>query len=546
MRAGVIDAVLGDGGDLETFERARSLGFAGVEIFTLDRGELRSPASERLAALREACDATSLEIPAFAFDDHNNGGIADADPWLAGEASDDVRVAIAWAAELGVDALLIPFFSRAELRDRADVDRAATAFRSLCPLAAEAGVTLCYEGTLPAAGIRELAARVDSPAFGCYFDLANPLRRGLDTATEIRALGELIRRVHFKDARVTSGDCPPGLGRVDFAESARALAEVGYDGWLVLETPAGPPEVVGRDLAFAHTVFPALEPALGWPRFGAFSYELSAGAWQRLGEAFQQLGLQAVQLGGELLDACVANPDEIEQGRAALAEHGVSITSLAGYRNLVAPDERKRRGNVERIERCLELAPRFGTWVVATETGSRHPEGDWTDSPENWGETAWTLLDDALERLLPVAERCGTVLALEASVKNVLRTPGQLLGLLERYPSRHLQVVCDPYNYLSSHLMPAQARFTRDFLDRFEHRFVIAHLKDVDRAGAEAGTPELGTGAFDQRPYLEFLRDRRRDLPLILEHLPLDHVPQAVRKVREALGLEVTAATLPA
>ena len=104
--------------------------------------------------------------------------------------------------------------------------------------------------------------------------------------------------------------------------------------------------------------------------------------------------------------------------------------------------------------------------------------------------------------------------------------------MLDRFPSRHLQVVLDPYNYLSRHLLPVQERVTRDFLARFEHRFVVAHLKDVGEGGAEEATPELGTGVFAQEPYLSFLAERRPDLPLILEHLPLEHVPDAARRVR--------------
>ena len=531
MKAGVMEDVLGAADDEETFARARRIGFAGAEIIP-SREQLRE--GDRVERLQRARAATGLGVPSIVLGEHSDsGGIADADRAVAERARDDVARAMDWAVALGADAILLPFFGRAELVDESDIDRAAAAFRPLCRLAGERGVTLCYEGTLPAGRILELSERVESQAFACYFDLANAVVRGLDTATEIRTLGRLVRRVHLKDTRVEPGDCPPGLGRVDFGASYEALQEIGYDGWLVLETPPGPPEVVARDLAFARSVFRSLASPDAWPRLGIFTYEFGAGEQERLVDTCRGLGLRTVQLGTSILEECLDRPDRIDSLVRLLADEGITIAALAGYRNLVAPDPVKRRANIDFLARCLELAPRFGTCVVATETGTRHPEGDWTDSPENWRPETWSLLDEAIAELLPVADRCGSILALEGSVKNVLRTAGQLIGLLERFPSRHLQVVCDPYNYLSRHLLPARERVTSDFLQSFEHRFVLAHLKDVDAGGAETGTGEFGTGVFPQRLYLNFLREQRPDLPLILEHLALEHVPRATRLLQK-------------
>ena len=135
---------------------------------------------------------TGLAVPSLVLGEHSDlGGIGDADAAVATRAADDVRLALDWSARLGADALLIPFFGRAELRDDADIERAAGAFRPLCEVAAARGVSLLYEGTLPAEPIRRLAARVESPAFGCYFDYANVVVRGMDTATELRGSATL-------------------------------------------------------------------------------------------------------------------------------------------------------------------------------------------------------------------------------------------------------------------------------------------------------------------------------------------------------------------
>ena len=434
------------------FELARRLTFAGVEL-VVGRGELDS--RDRLEQLRREKAASGLAVPSLVLGEHSDrGGIADADPAVAASARRDVEGAIGWASELDAGAILVPFFGRGELRGEADLDRAAEAFRTLCGSAGEADVVLCYEGTLPADAIHELANRVASPAFGCYFDVANVVARGMDTATEIRALGPLIRRVHFKDVKVTVGDCPPGRGWVDFAASARALEEIGYDDWIVLETPPGLPELVARDLSFARSVLPSL-PRPNWPRFGISTSDFGAGEWEGVIETCRRLGIAALELGGPLLDECLDRPDDVDSVVAALADAGIEVCALAGYGN----------ATVDFLARCLELARRFGTSVVATET---------------------RLLETSLAELVPIAEAAGAILALDAQL------PTELLGLLERFPSPHLQVVLDPYDH---------ARLTDRFLERFEHRFVLAHFQDVD---------------LPQERYLRFLATRRPDLPLVI------------------------------
>jgi sugar phosphate isomerase/epimerase len=526
-----MEHLLRGGDDAERFASARRLGFDGVEV-CVHRAELRAADRARLENLKRAKAASGLAIPSLVLIEHNNGGIASSDEAAARAARQDIGQCIEWAAELGAAVILVPFFGKGEITTEAGFARATNAFRELCPAAQKCGVTLCYEGTHSAGDIRRMAEKVGNPAFGCYFDLANVVWRGMDTATEVRGLGRLIRQVHMKETRVGPGDCRPGLGRVHYSESARALHETGYDGWIVMETPAGPPELVRRDMSFTRAVFPALKSSQPWPVLGGFPWEFKHGDLDKFIEGFRRVGLSCVQLGGELMEEALDDPDKVH---SRLESAGISIIGIAGYRNLTSPDAKKRSTNLEYLKRCLEVAPRLGTSVVATETGTYHPESDWVAVPENWGSDAWDSLCDALAQLLAVAEKHGSILALEGYVNNVLATHGHLIGVLEKFPTEHLQVMLDPFNYLSKPLLPVRERITREFLDRFESRFVIAHLKDVGADGAEKGTPEFGKGVFPFPPYLEFLRTRRPDLPLVLEHLPFDHFPAAIERLRKML-----------
>jgi sugar phosphate isomerase/epimerase len=255
VRVGILDEVLRCD---DAFACAAELGFAGIEV-VLGGGALGRP--ERVDELAEEAARTGLELPSLVLGAHNvDGGIADADPAVAAGASAQVLQALRWAPALGADVVLVPFFLASDLADDDALTRCTAALAALCPAAERAGVTLCFEGSIAAGELLTLAERVASPAFGCYFDPANLVVAGLDPAAEARALGSLIRRVHLKDTRERRGDCRLGEGRVDFAACARALAEIGYDGWVVLETPPGTPEEVAGELSFARSVFPSLRP----------------------------------------------------------------------------------------------------------------------------------------------------------------------------------------------------------------------------------------------------------------------------------------------
>lgn len=270
-----------------------------------------------------------------------------------------------------------------------------------------------------------------------------------------------------------------------------------------------------------------------WPRVGAMAHELVSqpDEPERLVSLLQRFGLQTVQLGVPLLEEVLAQKEQVARWRAQLEASALPIVAIGGYRNLVAPNATKRSAHIAFLQHCLERAPLFGTAIVATETGTRHRVSGWAPSPENQGHEAWETLCATLREVLPVAEQQGTILALEGHVNHVINTPERLAQLLEQFPTPHLQVVLDPYNYLGQDVLPQKEQVVAAFLQQFKDRFVLAHLKDVSQAGAESDTPAFGQGVFPQQLYLDFLRRERPDLPLIIEHASVDQIPKVLQKV---------------
>jgi sugar phosphate isomerase/epimerase len=288
-----------------------------------------------------------------------------------------------------------------------------------------------------------------------------------------------------------------------------------------------------------------------FPLTGAFfwSHESQPPTHRELLEVFQNAGMGAAQVGEPFVDQLAESDSFRAQFLKDFAEAGVQIVGLAAYRNITSADSKKRRENVDYVKRALALAPELGTFAVATETGTFNKDSDWAPSTENRTPKAWAAFLESTEELLTAAEASGAILAYEGYVNNIMGTLDQVTSVFEEFPSRHLGLMLDPYNYITRDLLPVADLIAEEFFERFTDRFVIAHLKDVAPLGADGvadevdvdradliGTPEFCTGVFPQQPYMRFLRDRRPDLPVIFEHLPTENLPAALRRLQALTG----------
>jgi sugar phosphate isomerase/epimerase len=215
-------------------EAAKEAGLDGVQIdLRLERDRLDIDRPGTREAYKQAMTATGLPICALMMGLLNSYPLA-GDPrvpaWL--------EQAIDAARDLGAGVILVAFFGKGDLLDPdgrpkpADVDAVVERLRAAAPRAGRAGVVLAIENYLDARQNLHLLDRVGHEAVQVYYDVYNTgVTRGYDVPAEIRALGGRIAQFHFKNGPQFLGE-----GKLQFGPIVAAIKEIGYRGWIVLET----------------------------------------------------------------------------------------------------------------------------------------------------------------------------------------------------------------------------------------------------------------------------------------------------------------------
>lgn len=255
LRLGVCDWTIGKTGDPAAFELAARLGLDGVQVSLVPKGDslaLSDPALRQvfLKAARKA----RIPIASFAIGDLNDIPLKSdprAEKWLA--------KGIDVAAAMNVKVILVPFFGKGELRnDPAGIDAVVAALKRLTPKAEARGIVLALESYLSAGDNLKILDRIGSPAARVYYDVGNSQDMGYPILDEIRQLGVHIVEVHAKDTKDLYGK-----GSMDFPAVRKALEDIGYKGWFVLEgtkMPLGVEESVRYDTEYLRAVFGIRRP----------------------------------------------------------------------------------------------------------------------------------------------------------------------------------------------------------------------------------------------------------------------------------------------
>jgi sugar phosphate isomerase/epimerase len=214
-------------------EAAKQAGLDGVEVRAGDAAdELDIAKAATRDRLKAQMQATGLPVCSIMMGLLNNYPLA-SDPRAPAWLTQSIDA----AKDLGAKTILVAFFGKGDLQSGKKVKEpefkaAAERLKAAAPRARDAGVTLAVENMLSAEQNLRLLEEIGHDAVSVYYDVFNLGKsQGYDAAAEIRALKGRIAQIHFKNGPHYLDDDKPFFERM-----AAAVKEIGYSGWIVLET----------------------------------------------------------------------------------------------------------------------------------------------------------------------------------------------------------------------------------------------------------------------------------------------------------------------
>jgi L-ribulose-5-phosphate 3-epimerase len=251
FKLAVCDWTIGKATDPASLEMAKRIGLDGVQV-DFGRGDNELPLFDPSLQRRFLDEAKrqDMEIASLAL------GVLNSIPYKSDPRAERwVAQSIDVCEAMGLGIILLAFFGEGDLRnDKNGTDVVVQRLKKVAPKAEKAGVSLGIESWLNAEQHLDIIERVGSPAVKVYYDTGNSHKAGYDIYQEIRQLGKHICEFHAKDY-----DDLYGKGSIAFKEVRRAIDDIGYRGWIIIEgtqMPLGVEESCQYDAQYLRQIFP--------------------------------------------------------------------------------------------------------------------------------------------------------------------------------------------------------------------------------------------------------------------------------------------------
>ena len=250
VKFGVCDWTIGKTGDPAALELASKLGLEGVQVsLAIKNDRLELAQADLQKSYLDTAKKQNIEIASFAIGELNNIPYKSdprAEQWI------DQSIDICRAMKVKI--VLVPFFGKGDLKnDPQGTEAVIQRLKRVAPKAEKAGVILALESWLSAEDHLKILKAVGSPAVQVYYDVGNSQEAGYDILKEIRLLGARICQFHAKDYKDLYG-----RGTMDFKAVRKAMEDIGYRSWFILEgtqLPLGIEKSIRHDLDYLKSVF---------------------------------------------------------------------------------------------------------------------------------------------------------------------------------------------------------------------------------------------------------------------------------------------------
>ncbi len=224
--------------DFHLLPRIKAGGFDGIEVPILD------PVAFEAGAVGRELDRIGLARTAVAIVPAGSS-LAASDAAVRQRARDHLAACINAAAELGATILSGPMYSpvgflTGQRRTSEEWKWTVDSWQRLTPVVQAAGIDVGIEPLNrfetyflnTAADAAQLCREIDSPSVGMLFDTFH-------ANIEEKSLGAALRQAapYLKHLHACENDRGvPGSGHVAWAEFFSTVAELGYDGWMTIES----------------------------------------------------------------------------------------------------------------------------------------------------------------------------------------------------------------------------------------------------------------------------------------------------------------------
>jgi sugar phosphate isomerase/epimerase len=214
----------------------------------------------------------------------------------------------------------------------------------------------------------------------------------------------------------------------------------------------------------------------------------------------------------------------------AFAAEDVTLAEVGIWRNLITPNEVKRKANREYAVNCLALADAVGAKCAVSYIGS-YSDTDYGPDAANLGADAFDACVEAVRYLLDTVKPKRAKFALEMMQYSLPDSVDGYVDLIKAVDRPMFGAHFDPVNLvMTPRVYWNNATLIRECFAKLGEHVVSCHAKDIilhHQAALHFDETIIGEGVIDYRTYLTELAKLPREVPLMLEHLKGDEYATA-------------------